>query len=72
MFSMSENELANPEFSSCLHKLTENDINALQKLNEIPEYHDVTAYMLENKVKLEQEIISLTLMRNTNDLFHAI
>lgn len=65
MFSMSENELANPEFSSCLHKLTENDINALQKLNEIPEYHDVTAYMLENKVKLEQEIVSLTLMHKT-------
>lgn len=72
MFSMSENELANPEFSSCLHKLTENDINALQKLNEIPEYHDVTAYMLENKVKLEQEIISLKLMCNSKKLFQTI
>lgn len=63
MLFMSENELADPEYSSCLHKLTENDINALQKLNEIPEYRDVTAYMLENNVKLEQEIISLKLMR---------
>ena len=63
MLFMSENELADPEYSSCLHKLTENDINALQKLNEIPQYRDVTAYMLENNVKLEQEIISLKLMR---------
>ena len=72
MFSMSESELANPEFSTCLHKLTDNDIKALKNLNEIPEYHDVTEYMLENKVKLEQEIISLKLMCGSNEIIHAI
>lgn len=34
----------------------------MQELAVMPEYRDVIKYMLEHRVKLEQEIISLKLM----------
>ena len=34
----------------------------MQELKDIPDYKDVVDYMLKNKVKLEQEIVSLRLM----------
>lgn len=43
-------------------KLSENDITRMQELKDIPDYKDVVDYMLKNKVKLEQEIVSLRLM----------
>ena len=36
----------------------------LRELKKIDVYEDVVRYMLHNNVKLEQEIVSLTLMRN--------
>ena len=55
-------ELKNSEYRKCLHPLTEGDITRMQELAVMPEYRDVIKYMLEHRVKLEQEIISLKLM----------
>ena len=62
LFYMSEKELADPVYKKCLHKLSENDITRLQELKDMPVYKDVVDYMLRNRVKLEQEIVSLRLM----------
>ncbi|MFA9559655.1 Wadjet anti-phage system protein JetD domain-containing protein [Evansella sp. AB-rgal1] len=62
MFCMSSDELKNKEYESCLHGLTENDIARLKELKEMDLYAYTVNYMLENNVKLEQEIISLNLM----------
>lgn len=64
LFSMSAYELGNREFATCLHELSDNDRVRLQELKKIEMYKDVVQYMLHNNVKLEQEIVSLTLMRN--------
>lgn len=63
LFSMSVDELKTDEYTSCLHKLTENDKIKLQELKTINKYTDVVQYMLDNDVKLEQEIISMGLMK---------
>jgi hypothetical protein len=62
LFYMSSDELINEEYESCLHDLTENDIARLKELKEMDLYRYTVNYMLENNVKLEQEIISLNLM----------
>lgn len=64
LFSMSANELENCEYYSCLHELTDNDRVRLQELKSIDTYEEVVQYMLNNNVKLEQEIVSLGLMSN--------
>lgn len=64
MFHMSIEELKNSEYKKCLHKLTENDVARLQELKEIELYSKTVNYMLEHSVKLEQEIISLSLINN--------
>lgn len=63
MFSMSAQELKNKKYAACLQQLTENDIVRLQGLCGMLLYQDVVSYMLENHVKLEQEIISLCQMK---------
>ena len=60
---MSADELGNGEFATCLHELSDNDRVRLQELKKNDVYGDVVQYMLHNNVKLEQEIVSLTLMR---------
>lgn len=62
MFHMSFEELMEPDYRKCLHPLTERDITRMQELAVMLEYRDVIKYMLEHRVKLEQEIISLKLM----------
>jgi hypothetical protein len=62
LFSMSTNELKNKEYASCRHELSDNDRTRLQELKEIKIYKEVVEYMLDNNVKLEQEIISLRLV----------
>ena len=62
MFHMSFEELMEPDYRKCLHPLTEGDVTRMQELAVMPEYRDVIKYMLEHRVKLEQEIISLKLM----------
>lgn len=64
LFSMSVDELENREFATCLHELTDNDRVRLQALMKNDIYADVIRYMLCNNVKLEQEIVSLTLMKS--------
>lgn len=63
LYSMSVEELVNPEYKSCLHKLTDNDVIRLQELKAMDTYKDVVGYMLEHSVKLEQEIVSLELTK---------
>lgn len=63
LFGMSVEELKNPEYERCLHKLSANDVARLQELKSKPEYADVAEYMLDHNVKLEQEIVSLNLMK---------
>ena len=63
LFSMSAKELQNKEFASCLHELTGNDRSRLQELKKMDAYEEVVQYMLCNNVKLEQEIVSLELMK---------
>ena len=63
LFSMSVEELQNKEFTSCFHELTDNDRTRLHELKKNDVYRDVVQYMLCNNVKLEQEIVSLELMK---------
>lgn len=62
LFGMSINELENNQYAACLHKLSNNDRNSLQELKKISMYTEVIDYMLVQDEKLEQEIISLSLM----------
>ena len=63
MFCMSKEELMNPDYTECIHELSKNDAVRLKELGKIPEYKEVSEYMLDNNVKLEQEIISLRMMQ---------
>ncbi|MCD7956176.1 MAG: DUF2220 family protein [Lachnospiraceae bacterium] len=58
LYHMSSRELADERFQSCLHTLTNEDRVRLQSLKKQESYRQLAAYMLENNVKLEQEIIS--------------
>lgn len=62
LFCMSEKELADPAYKTCLHKLSENDVVRMQELKAIREYKNVVDFMIKNNAKLEQEIVSLRLM----------
>lgn len=64
LFHMSADELKNKAYEACLHRLTDNDVSRLNELQKIPEYADTISYMLKHSVKLEQEIVSLSLMNN--------
>lgn len=67
LFGMSVNELQNMEYTRCLHQLSHNDRARLQELKGMDTYAEVINYMLERDVKLEQEIVSLTLMNGINN-----
>lgn len=62
-FCMSKDELSKKQYESCLHRLTHNDTVRLQELKEMRVYADTIRYMLQHNVKMEQEIISLELMK---------
>ncbi|HOJ09925.1 MAG TPA: DUF2220 family protein [Clostridiales bacterium] len=62
-FCMSKDELSQKQYERCLHRLTGNDTVRLQELKEMRAYADTIQYMLQHNVKMEQEIISLELMR---------
>ena len=64
LYSMSADTLQNKEFAACLHELSDNDRVRLHELKKIDVYEDVVRYMLYNNVKLEQEIVSLALMKS--------
>lgn len=58
LFHMNIEDLKNPSYVNCLKELSENDINRLTKLKTEGRYASCIDYMLENNVKLEQEIVS--------------
>ena len=61
LWRMSKEELQDVRYAECLLKLTPNDRKRLKKLEEDEKYQDVVHYMLEEGIKLEQEIVSLSL-----------
>lgn len=69
LYCMGIKQLCDMRFSHCLRELTDNDINRLGILMEEDWYSEVLKYMKENNVKLEQEIISYYLVKDTNDTF---
>lgn len=58
MWRMSKEELQDARYKECLLKLSPNDRKRLKTLADHEMYRDVVQYMLENGVKLEQEIVS--------------
>lgn len=58
LYRMSVTELQDPRYEKCLLKLSENDRKRLKSLVEYDMYRGVVQYMLEQDVKLEQEIVS--------------
>lgn len=65
LFCMGKKELDNEKFRSALLKLTKNDITRAKKLAEKPIYRDILHEMMGKEVKLEQEIVSLSLMEES-------
>ena len=51
-------ELADPRCQTCLLELSRNDKRRLKSLKEDERYRETVQYMLEQNVKLEQEIVS--------------
>lgn len=68
LFGMSVDELQNDTYALCLHELSSNDRNRLTELKTINTYAEVVHYMLVQNVKLEQEIVSLDLMKRSSEL----
>lgn len=58
MYHMSVEQLKDERFQCCLQKLTENDRARLHVLAQNAVYQETARYMLEQNVKLEQEIVS--------------
>lgn len=58
LYRMSRRELEDTRFQPCLHPLTQQDRIRLKSLEKQEVYRELAAYMLEQNVKLEQEIIS--------------
>jgi len=63
LWRMSKEELQDARYADCLLKLSANDRKRLKMLAEHELYRDVVRYMLEEGVKLEQEIVSLYTFR---------
>ncbi len=64
LFHMSSDDIAKDIFKNCLNELSKSDIKRLNNLANDDMYADCIKYMLEHKVKLEQEIISLDLSKS--------
>lgn len=69
LFAMSAEELENPAYAGCLQPLSENDRSRLQELRKVESYRETVEYMLEKNVKLEQEIVSLDLMKGKSPFY---
>ena len=64
LWRMSVEELKDSRYAECLLKLSANDRKRLKALAEHEMYRDLVQYMMEHDVKLEQEIVSLSLTFN--------
>lgn len=69
LFCMTKDILSQKNFKHCLHPLTDTDITRLQELKRLAPYADTIHDMLLRNVKLEQEIISLELMKMEDKQF---
>ncbi len=58
LHKMSRSQLEDSRFQSCLHPLTEQDRIRLRSLQKQEAYRDLAGYLLEQNVKLEQEVVS--------------
>lgn len=66
LYCMGIEQLCDIRFSHCLRELTDNDMIRLEVLIEDASYREVLKYMKEYNVKLEQEIVSYYLVKDTN------
>ncbi len=66
LYRMYRKELEDPRFQSCLLPLTKQDRIRLKSLEKEETYRELVMYMLEQNVKLEQEIVSFYEMENGN------
>ncbi len=62
LYHMNIEELHDPAYINCLSELTENDRIRIKSLCEIEPYKEVAKVMLDENVKLEQEIVCLNLV----------
>lgn len=72
LWRMSKKELQDMRYTDCLLKLTVSDRKRLKMLAEHEMYRDVAQYMLDEGVKLEQEIVSLLAGEPLEDGFRQI
>lgn len=61
-FCMGVEQLSDENYKNCLQELTGNDIAKLQNLQKKKIFQEQVEYMLQNNVKLEQEIVCYYLM----------
>ncbi|MDE6313038.1 MAG: DUF2220 domain-containing protein [Lachnospiraceae bacterium] len=66
LYCMGIKQLCDMRFSHCLKSLTDNDMSRFGTLMEEGSYSEVLKYMKENSVKLEQEIVSYYLVKDTS------
>lgn len=71
LFKMGVEQLKDHRYKSCLQKLSENDQLRAQSLLEEDLYKNQIAFLLKEKIKLEQEIISLTLYEEKNPFLNT-
>lgn len=64
LFCMGTQELCNERFRAALLELTENDVARAKKLAEKPVYREILQEMIHRGMKMEQEMISLSLMED--------
>ena len=66
LFKMGVEELKDSRYQSCLQKISENDQSRAQSLLKEDLYKEQIQILLKEKIKLEQEIISLTFDEDIN------
>lgn len=64
LFHMMRSDLEDIRYAKCLKKLSDSDIHRLNNLKIYEQYSNCIDYMLKEKVKLEQEIISFYITAN--------
>lgn len=62
-YLMDREVLKDARWRECLRALSKEDVKRLRALQKRPEYRETVSYMLENQVKLEQEIVCFYEMR---------
>ena len=71
LFKMGVEELKDSRYQSCFQELSQNDQLRAQSLLEEDLYKNQIQFLLKEKIKLEQEIISLTLYEEKNPFLNT-